>query len=83
MVNTILDGVLKQKKRSGNGAAVVHKQPISDDAYDWQQIMDLFKDVGTTDNPRLMTYYVWVLVASHFCLCARSDKENKLQKEVF
>ena len=38
MANKILDGALKQKKQSGDEAAVVHKQPISDD--DWQQIME-------------------------------------------
>ena len=38
MVNKILDGVLKQKKRSGDKAAVVYKQLISVD--DWQWIME-------------------------------------------
>ena len=55
MANKILDGVLKQKKQSGD-EAVIHRQPISDD--DWQQIMKLFKYVATRDNPRLITYYL-------------------------
>ena len=56
MANKFLDDELKQKKRAGDEAAVVQKQPISDD--DWQRIMKLFKDVATTDDLRLMTRYV-------------------------
>ena len=60
MANKILNGLLKQKRRSGDEAVVIHEHLISHD--DWQRIMDFFIDVATTNDPRLMTFFVWFLM---------------------
>lgn len=64
--NAVLNGILKDKKRSGREAAVAHKTSLSD--ADLMKIEEYFSDILECQDPRKLTFYVWYQVTIHFCL---------------
>eukprot|EP00117_Sycon_ciliatum_P049545 scpid80614/ scgid35100/ len=74
----MLDAVLKEKQRSGKETGVQHKKNISDG--DWTKIEEYFNDVLTSNDPRKLTMYVWLLVSSHFCLRG-GELQARLKKD--
>lgn len=73
----ILDGVLKERKRQGEEAAVQHKEAVSPG--DLEKLRLYFDDVDTTDDPCKLSMYVWYLVTTHFCLRG-GEIQSKLSK---
>lgn len=52
----VLDGVLKERKRSGQEELVQHAQAISDE--DWDKVALYFKDIESSTDPVLLARYV-------------------------
>ena len=67
--NSVLDGVLKQNKKSGLEEGVEHKRALS--AEDWDLVQEYFKKVSTSSDPVSICRYVWFVVSLHFCLRGR------------
>ena len=64
--NRVLDGILKERKRSGEEPAVVHKDAITPG--DLEKLNLYFADVSETSDPRKLSMYVWYILTTHFCL---------------
>lgn len=67
---------MKQRRSDGIEEVVVHKEPISDQ--DWELLKQYHSDILTTDDPRKLTAYVWMVVTSHFRL-RRGEVQAKLR----
>ena len=59
--NSVLDGVLKQNKKSGLEEGVEHKRALS--AQDWDLVQEYFKKVSTSSDPVSLCCYVWFVVS--------------------
>ena len=71
---SILDGVLKEKKKKGEEPTVQHKDSITD--AEWKLIEEYFTDIQDTLDPRKLCSYVWFHVSSKFCLRGREVQTN-------
>jgi len=78
--NSVLDGVLKENKKTGKEQSVEHKDPLT--AADWDRLMEYFKGVDTTDDPILLCRYVWFCVTLHFCLRGREVQCQMLKTDL-
>ena len=75
--NSVLDGVLKQNKKSGPEEGAEDKRALS--AEDWDLVQEYFKKVSTSSNPVSLRRYVWFGVSLHFCLRGR-EIQSQLNK---
>lgn len=78
--NSVLDGVLKEKKKQGEEPAVQHKDSISD--ADWKFIEEYFKDIQETLDPRKLCTYVWFHLTSKFGLRGREVQTNMKKADI-
>ena len=58
--------MLKERKRTGLEAPVVHKDSIADD--DWVLLKEYFANASTTLDVKKVTQFVWFHTTLHFCL---------------
>ena len=61
----VFAGLLKDRRRSGEEASVLHKEPLTD--ADWKLLHAYFADAETTLDAIKLCRYVWFYVTLHFC----------------
>ena len=61
----VFAGLLKDRRRSGEEASVLHKEPLTD--ADWKLLHAYFADAETTLDTIKLCRYVWFYVTLHFC----------------
>ena len=62
----VLEGMLKERKRSAEEPAVVHKDAIT--SGDVEKLNLYFTGIAETSDPRKLSMYVWYILTTHFCL---------------
>ena len=61
----VFAGLLKDRRRSGEEASVLHKEPLTD--ANWKLLHAYFADAETTLDAIKLCRYVWFYVTLHFC----------------
>ena len=78
--NRILDGVLKERKRSSEESAVEHKSPISQK--DCDKLQTYFEDTEESTDAVKLSFYVWFQLSLHFCLRGAEIQSQMHKKDL-
>ena len=70
----VFAGLLKDRRRSGEEASVLHKEPLTD--ADWKLLHAYFADAETTLDAIKLCRYVWFYGTLHFCF-RTSEAESR------